>query len=173
VANAVVSVYPASGDFKPRPAAEPLVMAQKDIAFAPYVLIVPAGSSVTFPNRDTVRHHVYSFSAVHRFELKLYGREERRTELFDKPGVVALGCNIHDRMAAYIDVVDTRFAAKTDADGVAVISGLPSGAARLKVWHPFAKTPNGMVASEANADSSQAAQIVMDVRPPPPGKQAS
>lgn len=169
VPNAVVSAYPASGDYKAH-ASGALTMVQADIAFSPYVLVVPVGSTVAFPNHDTVRHHVYSFSPAHRFELKLYGKEEKRTETFDKPGVVALGCNIHDRMAGYIDVVDTRYAVKTDAQGVAVLTGLPAGAVKLKTWHPLAKAPGGMV--ETSAESGQAAQVTVDVRPPAPGKQA-
>jgi hypothetical protein len=130
------------------------------------------GSKVTFPNFDTFRHHVYSFSPVHRFELKLYGREEHRSEFFDKAGIVAIGCNIHDSMAAYIDVVDTRFAARTDAQGLAVIGGLPAGGATLKVGHPNAKLPGGVLAKPVNLDAAKTQQsIVLDLRPPAPGKQ--
>ena len=80
-------------------------MAQRNIAFEPHVLIVPVGSTVTFPNQDKVRHHVYSFSRVKSFNLKLYGREKIPSVVFDKPGVVSLGCNIHDRMSGFIVVV--------------------------------------------------------------------
>jgi len=100
------------------------------------VLIVPVGASVSFPNLDRFRHQVYSFSATKRFELKLYGRDETHSVTFDKPGTVALGCNIHDSMTAYIRVVDTPFAAKSGADGVVMLTGLPAGTVRLKLWHP-------------------------------------
>ncbi|MHB8283626.1 MAG: cupredoxin domain-containing protein [Caulobacteraceae bacterium] len=172
IPNAVVTVYPLSGDHQPTPSSEPLVVAQKGIAFDPYVLVAPVGSLVTFPNRDTVRHHVYSFSPAHRFELKLYGREEHRVERFDKVGVVAMGCNIHDAMAAYIDVVDTRFAAKTDGQGQALISDLPPGAATMKVWHPNAKLAGGTLTKSLTLDAnSPQTLIALDLRPPPPGKQ--
>ena len=118
----------------------PLVMAQQNVAFQPYVLIVPVGSSVSFPNRDRVRHHVYSFSAAKKFELKLYGKDESRSVTFDKPGAVSLGCNIHDRMIGFIYVTDTPYAAKSGADGVAVVQDVPAGAATLLVWHPDIKT---------------------------------
>jgi plastocyanin len=172
IPNAVVTVYPAVGDHTPEPSPDPLVLEQRNKAFAPYVLVAPVGSTVTFPNRDTFRHHVYSFSPAHRFELKLYGREEHRVEHFDQPGIVALGCNIHDAMAAYIDVVDTRFASRTDALGHALISGLPAGAATLKVWHPNAKLPGGVLAKPfiLDADTTQQS-IILDLRPPTPGKQ--
>ena len=117
----------------------PLVMAQQNVSFQPYVLIVPVGSSVSFPNRDRVRHHVYSFSAAKKFELKLYGKDESRSVTFDKPGAVSLGCNIHDRMIGFIYVTDTPYAAKSGADGVAVVQDVPAGAATLLIWHPDIK----------------------------------
>ncbi len=97
------------------------------------------GATVAFPNRDTVRHQVYSFSPAKSFELKLYGRDETRTVKFDRVGVIALGCNIHDSMVGFIKVVDTPFAAKTDAQGQVTLHGLPAGAGTLKVWHPYLK----------------------------------
>jgi plastocyanin len=139
--DAVVMVHPAGGS-GPASAIHyswPTTMTQQNIAFNPYVLIVPVGSAVGFPNKDKVRHHVYSFSAAKKFELKLYGQQEERTITFDKTGIVALGCNIHDIMIGYIYVADTPFAVKTDATGVAVIHGLPGGAGTLSVWHPDMK----------------------------------
>ncbi|MEO6341002.1 MAG: methylamine utilization protein [Caulobacteraceae bacterium] len=140
VRDAVVTVYPVGGGggaYKPD---APLRIAQKDIQFDPFVIIVPVGAEVAFPNLDKVRHHVYSFSPAKRFQLKLYGREETRTVKFDTVGVVALGCNIHDQMAAFVKVVDTPFAAKTDASGVAVVRGAPAGAVTVKIWQPYMKT---------------------------------
>ena len=172
VANAVVTVYPATGGHEPPPPGQPLVLAQKDIAFSPYVLVAPVGSTIAFPNRDTVRHHVYSFSPAHRFEMKLYGREDHRFEHFDKVGVVAVGCNIHDSMAAYIDVVDTRYADKTDAQGRVVIAGLPDGAATLKVWHPNGKAPGGLFTKTLTvAGASPQTAMDIDLRAPAAGKQ--
>jgi hypothetical protein len=113
----------------------PYRMMQKDIQFSPRTLIVPVGASVSFPNMDKARHHVYSFSSINRFELKLYGREENRTVTFPKAGVAALGCNIHDAMSAYVVVVDTPFTEKTDASGRVSIPGVPAGRGTLRVWH--------------------------------------
>ena len=108
VQDAVVTVHPAAGAPRgPIRFAWPLRMAQQDIQFQPYVLIVPVGGTVSFPNLDRVRHQVYSFSRGNRFELQLYGRDESRTHTFSAAGVAALGCNIHDQMLAYIKVVDT------------------------------------------------------------------
>ena len=135
VADAVVSVdAPYSGPIK---FAWPYRMAQQNIRFDPFVLVVPVGADVAFPNLDKVRHHVYSFSPAKTFELKLYGHDETRVVHFDKPGIVQLGCNIHDSMIAFIVVVDTPYAAKTDAQGMAVIHGVPAGAQPVKVWRPY------------------------------------
>ena len=137
VQDAVVTVHPAAGVPRgPIRFAWPLRMAQRDIQFQPYVLIVPVGGAVSFPNLDRVRHQVYSFSRGNRFELQLYGRDESRTHTFAAAGVAALGCNIHDQMLAYIKVVDTPWAAKTPASGDVVLRAIPAGGATLRVWHP-------------------------------------
>ena len=137
VQDAVVTVHPAAGVPRgPIRFAWPLRMAQQDIQFQPYVLVVPVGGTVSFPNLDRVRHQVYSFSRGNRFELQLYGRDETRTRTFTAAGVAALGCNIHDQMLAYIKVVDTPWAAKTPAGGDVTLRAIPAGAATLRVWHP-------------------------------------
>ena len=114
VQDAVVTLHPAAG--VPRgPIRFPwaLRVAQQDIQFQPYVLIVPVGGTVAFPNMDRVRHQVYSFSRGQRFEIELYGRDESRSHTFRTVGVAAIGCNIHDQMVGYIKVVDTPWAAKS------------------------------------------------------------
>lgn len=117
---------------KPMSGAE---MAQKDKAFQPGVLVVTRGTLVSFPNQDTVRHHVYSFSPARRFELKLYTGRPANPVLFDQAGVVVLGCNIHDQMVAWVVVVDTPYHATTAADGTAALKEVPPGNYRLHVWH--------------------------------------
>lgn len=142
VSNAVVTVYPASGTPKgPIRFAWPLTVAQQNIQFDPFVLVAPVGGAVSFPNRDKVQHHVYSFSAGNKFELKLFGRDETRSVTFKSVGVAAIGCNIHDQMVGYVKVVDTPFAIKTGADGVAILRGLPTGQATIRVWHPWLRAP--------------------------------
>lgn len=115
-------------------------MAQRDRQFQPQLLIVQTGTAVNFPNFDTVRHHVYSFSPIKVVDIKLYSGTPSEPIVFDKPGVAALGCNIHDRMSAHIVVVDTPLFTKTDAAGVAKFD-LPAGEHQLKVWHLSRKTP--------------------------------
>jgi plastocyanin len=136
VRDAVVTVHPAAGAPGPIRLAWPLRVTQQQLQFQPYVLVVPVGQAVSFPNLDRVRHHVYSFSRGNRFEIELYGRDETRSHTFRAPGTVAIGCNIHDQMLAYIRVVDTPFAAKTEASGDVVLRNVPAGAATLRVWHP-------------------------------------
>lgn len=145
VREAVVMLHPDSTSARLPARFDPLVVRQQDIQFHPFVLLVPVGAEVEFPNLDKVRHHVYSFSKPKRFELKLYGREESRTVVFDKPGAVALGCNIHDAMTAFVRVVDTPYAVKTDAGGVARLPNVPAGAGALRVWHPWLRAPGNEV----------------------------
>lgn len=110
-------------------------IAQSDKRFDPMVTVVPVGTAVNFPNRDTVRHHVYSFSPTKRFEIKLYVGTPAAPVVFDKPGIAVLGCNIHDQMAAWVVVVATPWFAKTDAQGVARWADVPGGSYRLRTWH--------------------------------------
>lgn len=139
VANAVVTITPAAKT-TPAPAkfSWPLRIGQRELTFDPFVLIVPTGAQVAFPNFDTVRHHVYSFSPAKKFEIQLYGHDETRAVAFPTAGIVALGCNIHDNMRAFVYVTDTPYAAKTDADGNATIASVPAGAATAEIWHPHA-----------------------------------
>lgn len=130
------------------------IMAQQNIAFAPHVLIVPTGSTVSFPNRDKVRHHVYSFSKAKKFDLKLYGRDETRSVVFDKPGVVALGCNIHDAMSGFVVVSNTPYAAQSDAGGRVVLNGVPAGGATVRVWHPSIRSADNMLAQNVSVAAS-------------------
>jgi plastocyanin len=103
--------------------------------FDPLVSVIQTGTPVTFPNRDDIRHHVYSFSPAKPFELKLYSGKPAKPVVFDKAGVVVLGCNIHDWMVAYVVVVDTPYYGKTDASGKVKIDGLPPGDYDVKMWH--------------------------------------
>ena len=110
-------------------------MAQKDKSFVPDTLVVTRGTAVQFPNRDTVRHHVYSFSPTKRFELKLYIGTPANPVVFDQAGVAVLGCNIHDEMIGWIVVVDTPHHGSTGANGQLRLNDVPEGNYRLRVWH--------------------------------------
>ena len=122
-----------------RAAAKPVAgaeLAQIGKQFSPKVLVVPVGTSVQFPNRDTVRHHVYSFSLIKNFELKLYIGTAAAPVVFDKSGIAVLGCNIHDNMAAWVVVVETPYYGRSAAAGSVVLLNVPVGSYRLRVWHP-------------------------------------
>ncbi|MCH4810363.1 Cupredoxin [Vreelandella neptunia] len=109
---------------------------QRDAAFHPNVLTVPTGSYVAFPNQDTTRHHVYSFSPAKIFDLNLYLQETPPPVHFDQAGVVVLGCNIHDHMQAFIVVSNAPYAASTGVEGTLTLPALPPGQHRVRVWHP-------------------------------------
>ena len=108
---------------------------QKSRKFMPVMTVVQTGTKISFPNNDSVRHHVYSFSPTKPFELKLYSGTPGTPILFDKPGTVIMGCNIHDQMVAYIQVVDTPYFGKSDQAGNVRIAGLAPGKYKLKAWH--------------------------------------
>ena len=109
---------------------------QRGLKFVPLVTVVQIGSTILFPNNDKVRHHIYSFSPAHKFDQKLYSGQQAAPQVFDKAGTVVLGCNIHDKMLAYVKVVDTPYFAKTDSQGVAHID-LPAAGGKYTVhaWH--------------------------------------
>ncbi|MCB1896768.1 MAG: hypothetical protein H6945_15375 [Zoogloeaceae bacterium] len=135
----VVAVADVAGQRAGRPATpgtDTIIIDQVNKEFVPYVLPVEVGTSVNFPNRDNIRHHVYSFSDAKRFELPLYIGDPATPVLFDKPGTVILGCNIHDWMIAYVYVANSPYYAKTDAAGTATLAQLPSGHYKVRVWHP-------------------------------------
>lgn len=158
VAFAVVTWAPAGGAIIPATEKNrAFVMAQKDIRFTPYVLAVPAGATVAFPNLDRVNHHVYSFSPVQPFQFPLYGKGKSHTMKFDHAGTVALGCNIHDSMSAYIRVVDTPYYATTGADGRVTLS-VPEGVGSLAVWQPALEAPEHQSVKNITVGKTNVAQ---------------
>jgi plastocyanin len=134
--DAVVYVVGAPTDGRPPASA---TMDQWQQEFIPHVLPVEVGTPVSFPNRDNIRHHVYSFSSTKKFELPLYIGTPAAPVVFDKAGVVTLGCNIHDWMLGYVFVVPGRLFARTGEDGRARIEHVPPGAHEVRVWHPRLK----------------------------------
>ena len=122
-----------------RAAARPLAgteIEQLAKQFTQRLTVVTVGSEVHFPNRDKVRHHVFSFSPAKTFEIKLYAGTPANPVRFDEPGVVVLGCNIHDQMLAWVLVVETPYFAQSDTLGQLTLPEVPAGAYRLRSWHP-------------------------------------
>jgi plastocyanin len=166
VRDAVVTFYPSGGAARPARPGGRFVVSQKNIQFHPFLTIVPVGADVSFPNFDPTKHHVYSFSPAKRFELKLFARDQSRTVHFDKPGVVALGCNIHDQMSAFIVVTDSAWTVRTNAQGVAALADAPNAPGRVTVWHPYLRVPGGIV-QQGVAASQRSASFSVRLRPPP------
>ena len=134
VHDAVVYAIPESRSVPPP--RRTAVMEQKNRAFIPHVLAVQTGTAVRFPNLDDVQHHVYSFSPAKPFQLPLYKGNPPNAVVFDKSGIVTLGCNIHDQMSAFILVVDTPYFEKTAANGRAALRDLEPGRYTVHVWVP-------------------------------------
>lgn len=146
VADAVVFLDSTDARKLARPLAG-VEMAQEKRQFVPGVLVVTVGTEVLFPNRDTVRHHVYSFSPAKKFELKLYIGTPSNPVVFDKTGVVTLGCNIHDQMVGWILVLDTPYYARSAAaTGRVLLDNVPPGTYTLRTWHT--RLPVGAPAQE-------------------------
>lgn len=139
VEDAVVLATPLDGSRVQLPIQARDEMDQIDKEYVPHVKVVMLGSKVYFPNKDNIRHHVYSFSPAKVFELPLYSGTPAAPVLFDKPGPVTLGCNIHDWMLGYIYVADTPYFGKSAKDGKLVIRDIPSGEYSVRVWQPNMK----------------------------------
>jgi plastocyanin len=137
VADAVVFVQ----DSGPAAAAasRSATLDQVDKTFVPGLLPIVVGTKVRFPNHDQIQHHVYSFSRTKTFELPLYRGEDAAPVVFDKVGVVKVGCNIHDWMSAIILVLPTPWFARTGADGAFTIANVPEGRHSVVAWHELSK----------------------------------
>jgi plastocyanin len=168
VPGAVVTLRPVQGTPPSPRIAGPFRVEQRNLQFNPFVSIVPVNADVAFPNFDPTMHHVYSFSPAKVFELRLIARNQSRSVRLDKPGLVAVGCNIHDSMAAYIYVTDTAWTVRTDAAGRAVFRDVPPGAVTATVWHPYLRAP-GSTASRrvALAGVAQTESFSVRLRPAP------
>ena len=141
------------------------VIEQRDKQFVPYVTAIQVGTSVTFPNRDSVRHDVYSLSPAKRFELPLYAGIPAEPVTFDKEGFVTLGCSIHDWMVAYIAVLPTPYFRVTDKDGSTVLEDLPTGQYSVEVWQPLLKGAPEKFAQHVDlAEGSKELLFILDLR---------
>ena len=136
-AFAVVGLSPEESTAVPVPhTPEKGVIDQRHETFLPLVVIVRRGGHVVFTNNDATMHQVYSFSPIRQFQFEIDEGQVSKPVEFDKPGVAAIGCNIHDNMVAYVYVADEPFAAVTDATGHAQIADVPEGSYLARTWHP-------------------------------------
>lgn len=143
--NAVITLTPTAGQQVKHTMVAAPSMEQENTLFHPFVLPVSTGVEVMFPNKDDFRHHVYSFSKAKKLELRLYGKDEEKSIIFDKPGIAALGCNIHDNMLAFIFITDAPVFLKSDAAGQVTFTDLPDGPYQLNIWHPDLKSRTAII----------------------------
>jgi plastocyanin len=162
VENGVITFTPQfTLEAPPARAPTPAIMNQINKQFAPHVLVVQAGTEVTFPNADNLFHHVYSFSPAKQFEVKLYKEFTAEPLLFEQAGVVDIGCNIHDWMLGYIFVTDSPFFLKTNAEGEAQIN-LVKGKYDVRFWHPSATKAKAFDSDSIVVDSDTSLSLTLD-----------
>lgn len=150
-----------------RPLARPItgVMDQVDRQFAPHVLVVPVGSQVVFPNSDSVSHQVYSFSPAKKFQLPLYRGKPYPPVLFDREGIVTLGCNIHDQMRGYIYVVEAQYYGRTDATGLWSVPEVEPGEYTVQIWHPLSRDSRPVMEQRVTVPASGAKLLLRAATP--------
>jgi plastocyanin len=137
VADAVVMLRPLGAQAKPpAPHATRHTIDQRDLMFMPYLQVFRPGDEVVFRNSDATRHHVYSFSPARTFEFVLVPAQSSPPLRLDKPGSIAVGCNIHDQMIAYLYVTDAPWVVQTASSGRALFGSLPAGDYEVRVWQP-------------------------------------
>jgi plastocyanin len=165
--DAVVTIDTAGVTARPARLAGPYRIEQRDMQFNPFVSVVPVGATVFFPIFDATRHHVYSFSPAKRFELKLFARDQSRSVRFDKAGIIAIGCNIHDQMSAFLFVTASNWAQRTER-GTATFRDAPSGQAKISVWHPYLRAPSLTVSRMLPLGAGNRVEtFAVKLRPPP------
>src|SRR6202047_4233115 len=159
LSGAVVTARPLEGQAR-RLAPVHAVMDQVNRAFAPDLLVVPVGSTVAFPNSDSVSHQIYSFSAAKRFQLPLYHGKPYPPVQFDQTGVITLGCNIHDDMLAYLLVTDAPSFGRTDAQG-AWSADVPRGRYQVSIWHPRLRDSQADLERELTVGDADRAELTL------------
>ena len=159
LADAVVVAVPVQDVPPSAPPAAREIVDQIGQEFVPHVKPILVGTSVFFPNKDNIRHQVYSFSPAKQFELPLYAGTPAKPIVFDRPGVVVLGCNIHDWMIGYIYVSESPYFAKTGADGKARLIDLPARSYRVRVWHPRLQGSEGATQQPADLGADSRAEL--------------
>lgn len=167
VADTVVYAVPVSGKVPPRPPVDAIID-QIHRQFVPLVSVIQTGASIKFPNKDNIEHDVYSFSPAKKFELKLYHGIPAHPVVFDKPGLVVMGCNIHDMMIAYLMVVDTPYFATTGASGQALLTDLPADDYQVTAWSYRATDQDARPTQKINLGADASAKFVLQLKPDSP-----
>jgi plastocyanin len=162
--GAVVTVHPLDGPPRHAPA-QRAVMDQMDRAFEPDLLVIPVGSTIEFPNSDSVSHQIYSFSPAKRFQLPLYRGKPYPPVPFETAGVVTLGCNIHDQMLAYVLVTDAPYFGRTDASG-AWTAEVTHGHYEVNLWHPRIRDDSADLGRQLTVSESDRAELTLRLAKP-------
>jgi plastocyanin len=166
LADVVVTADPGAGAVVPKHL-KPAEIEQRGLKFLPLVSVIQTGSHIAFPNNDRVKHHIYSFSAAKKFDQKLYSGVAATPQVFDKAGLVVLGCNIHDRMVAYVKVVDTPYFAKTDGAGMARIELPDGGKYSVAAWHyNMSGAPAEQALAPKAGEASATLAFKLAIKPP-------
>jgi plastocyanin len=142
------------------------IVDQINLAFVPDVIVIPVGSTVEFPNSDSVSHQIYSFSPTKRFQLPLYHGKPYPPVHFDQPGVVNLGCNIHDKMVGYIFVTDAAYFGRTDASGNWTVTNVPRGIYHVSLWHPLLRDSVASLERDVTVSGDEAAKLEVQLAEP-------
>ena len=169
LAGAVVTIESDAANAAVTTAPVAAIMDQVDLTFVPDVLVIPVHSTVQFPNSDAISHQVYSFSGARSFQLPLYRGKPYPPVVFDQPGVVTLGCNIHDNMVAYIVVTRAAHFGRTNAEGQWTANRVPAGRYRVRVWHPLMSERREPVSeiTVQSGDTGVEIQLSRALRPAP------
>jgi hypothetical protein len=173
VAGAVVALTPEGPvpvSAKPQGPPDNAVLDQNHETFLPLVTLLRQGGQLTVRNSDTTRHHVYSFSPIKQFQFVLDPGDQAPPVIFDKPGLAAIGCNIHDRMIAYVYAAASPFAALSDAAGAVRFADVPEGVSQLEIWHPSLASGDKPVSAKAEIGAHRQdipITLALIARPPP------
>lgn len=130
--------------------------------FSPHVLVVPVGSTVSFPNHDPFNHNVFSLSEENPFDLGLYGRDDVRSVRLDRAGLVRVYCNVHAQMSALVLVRDTPWYTQPASDGSFTLGGVPPGSYTLHAWHE--RAPEVTRALEVPVEGMAGLAVELDAR---------
>jgi hemoglobin len=160
----VVMLTPAKGGGKKR-VAKTRIIEQRGKEFAPHVMAIPVGSTVSFPNFDQIFHNVFSLSKSKAFDLGMYKNGETREMKFDKPGIIRLGCNLHAAMSAYLIVVAAPHYVVVDKDGKFSFKALAPGKYKVQVWNEFSGDPMDSEVEIKEGENSKD----FDLKASPPG----
>jgi plastocyanin len=150
------------------------IMDQQNKAFVPHVLAVPVGTLVDFPNTDSVNHYVYSFSEIKKFQFKLFkGNLEKHQTQLDKPGLITIGCNIHDFMLGYIFVAPTPYVGVSNNAGRVDLKIPDKGEFSLAIWHELSNESLNTLTQKINVENNPKNILLKFTKPLKPQRKMS